>query len=95
MTAKLQSALTEALDCTKSVGLIRKYSLIWNCRSEAPRIVWKATDSSEEALRRSVAQTRWPVLQPNLRSLSASIDGVPCLAGPGTQSFSSDNLFFP
>jgi hypothetical protein len=48
MTAKLQNALTEALDCIKSAGLIRKYSLVWDYRSEAPRIiVWKATDSSE------------------------------------------------
>jgi hypothetical protein len=58
MTAKLQNALTEALDCIKSAGLIRKYSLVWDYRSEAPRIiVWKATDSSEEALRRSVADS--------------------------------------
>jgi hypothetical protein len=58
MTAKLQSALIEALDCIKSAGLIRKYTLIWNGGSEAPRIiVWKATDSSEEALRRSVADS--------------------------------------
>jgi hypothetical protein len=58
MTAKLQNALIEALDCIKSAGLIRKYSVVWNGRSEAPRIiVWKATDTSEEALRRSVADS--------------------------------------
>jgi hypothetical protein len=58
MTARVQNALTEALDCIKSGGLIRKYSLVWNGGSEVPRIiVWKATDSAEEALRRSVADS--------------------------------------
>jgi hypothetical protein len=58
MTAKVQNALTEALDCIKSAGLIRKYSLLWIRRSDGPRIiVWKATDSSDEALRRSVADS--------------------------------------
>jgi hypothetical protein len=58
MTAKVQNTLIEALDCIKSAGLIRKYSLVWNCGSEAPRIVvWRATDSSEEALRHSVAHS--------------------------------------
>jgi hypothetical protein len=50
--------LTDALDCLKSAGLIRKYNLVWNCGSEAPRItVWKATDTSEDELRRCVADS--------------------------------------
>jgi hypothetical protein len=58
MTVKVQNALTDALDCIKSAGLIRKYSLIWNGGSQVPRIiVWKATDCSEEALRRSIADS--------------------------------------
>lgn len=55
MSAKLHDALTEALDCVKAGGLIRKYSLRWYGRSAAPRIiVWKATDASDDALRRSL-----------------------------------------
>ena len=51
-------ALTEALDSLKEGGLIRKYSLVWIGRSEAPRIiVWKALDASDEELRRSVARS--------------------------------------
>jgi hypothetical protein len=58
MTVKLHDALTEALESLKEAGLIRKYSLVWSGRSEAPRIiVWKALDASDEELRRSVA--RW------------------------------------
>jgi hypothetical protein len=49
MTVKLHDALTEALDSLKEAGLIRKYSLVWSGRSEAPRIiVWKALDASDE-----------------------------------------------
>ena len=36
MTVKLHDALTEALDSLKEGGLIRKYSLVWSGRSEAP-----------------------------------------------------------
>jgi hypothetical protein len=58
MTVKLHDALTEALDCLKAAGLIRKYSLVWSGRSEVPRIiVWKGGDTSDEALRRSVAHS--------------------------------------
>jgi hypothetical protein len=58
MTAKLHDAMTEALECVKAGGLIRKYSLVWSGRSEAPRIiVWKATDASDEALRRLLANS--------------------------------------
>ena len=58
MTAKVHDALTEALDCVKASGLIRKYSLVWSGRSEVPRIiVWKATDASDEALRHSIAES--------------------------------------
>jgi hypothetical protein len=50
------NALTEALECVKSAGLIRRYSLVWDAGSDAPRIhVWKATDAPDEALRRSIA----------------------------------------
>jgi hypothetical protein len=57
-TAKLHDALTEALECVKAAGLIRRYSLVWVARSEAPRIlVWKATDAPDEALRRSIADS--------------------------------------
>lgn len=53
---KLHDPLTEALECIKAGGLIRKYSLIWRDRSDAPRIVvWKASDRSDEELRRSIA----------------------------------------
>jgi hypothetical protein len=57
MTAtKVHDPLTEALECIKAGGLIRKYSLVWSNRSDAPRIVvWKASDSSDEELRRSIA----------------------------------------
>ena len=55
MTTKLHDALTEALECVKAGGVIRKYSLVWSGRSEAPRIiVWKATNTSDDALRRSL-----------------------------------------
>ena len=58
MTVKLHDALTEGLESLKAAGLIRKYSLVWSVRSEAPRIiVWKAVDASDEALRRSVAHS--------------------------------------
>ena len=58
MTTKVHDALTEALDCVKASGLIRKYSLVWSGRSEVPRIiVWKAADSSDEALRHSLAES--------------------------------------
>jgi hypothetical protein len=30
-------ALTEALECIKAAGLTRRYSLVWQGRSEAPR----------------------------------------------------------
>jgi hypothetical protein len=57
MTAtKLHDALTEALDCIKAGGLIGKYSLAWDSRSDAPRIVvWKASDIPDEELRRLIA----------------------------------------
>jgi hypothetical protein len=57
MTAtQLHDPLTEALECIKAGGLIRKYSLVWSNRSDGPRIVvWKASDSSDEELRRSIA----------------------------------------
>jgi hypothetical protein len=55
MTAKLHDALTEALENVKAGGLIRKYSLVWSGRSEAPRIiVWKAADVSDDELRRQM-----------------------------------------
>ena len=58
MTAKVHDALTEALDCVKESGLIRKYSLVWSGRSEVPRIiVWKALDASDEELRRSLTHS--------------------------------------
>jgi hypothetical protein len=58
VTTKVHDALTEALDCVKASGLIRKYSLIWSGRSEVPHItVWKATDASDEALRHSLAES--------------------------------------
>jgi hypothetical protein len=58
MTAKIHDALTEALDCVKESGLIRKYSLVWSGRSEVPRIVvWKGTDATDEELRRSLAES--------------------------------------
>lgn len=59
MTAKLHEALTEALESIKAGGLIRRYSLVWTGRgSEAPRIVvWKAADASDEALRRTIADS--------------------------------------
>ena len=58
MTTKVHDALTEALDCVKASGLIRKYSLVWGGRSEVPHItVWKATDASDEALRHSLAES--------------------------------------
>jgi hypothetical protein len=57
MLTKLHDALTEALECAKVAGLIRKYSLVWSGHSQAPRIVvWKATDDSDEALRRSISE---------------------------------------
>lgn len=58
MTAELHDALTEALEYIKAGGLIRKYSLVWNSRSKAPRIIiWKATDASDQSLRRSIADS--------------------------------------
>jgi hypothetical protein len=58
MTAKVHDALTEALDCVKERGLIRKYSLVWSGRSEVPRIiVWTGTDATDEELRRSLAKS--------------------------------------
>ncbi|GKQ53538.1 hypothetical protein [Bradyrhizobium sp. Ce-3] len=58
MTAQLHDLLTEALESIKSGGLIRKYSLVWAGRSEAPRIiVWKSADVSDEALRRTMMRS--------------------------------------
>jgi hypothetical protein len=58
MTAELHDALTEALEYIKAGGLIRKYSLVWSSRSKAPRIIiWKATDASDQSLRRSIADS--------------------------------------
>lgn len=58
MTTKVHNALTEALDCVKESGLIRKYSLVWSGRSEVPRIiVWKGTDATDEELRRSLSES--------------------------------------
>jgi hypothetical protein len=52
MIAKVHDALTEALDCIKASGLIRRYALVWSGRDAAPRIiVWKAADASDEAVR--------------------------------------------
>jgi hypothetical protein len=56
MTDRLGSALAEGLDCMKAAGLITKYSIIWEGRSEAPKvIIWRACDTSDAALRRSIA----------------------------------------
>ena len=58
MTTKVHDALTEALDCVKASGLIRRYSLVWSGRSEVPHItIWKATDASDEALRHTLAES--------------------------------------
>ena len=58
MTTKIHDALTEALECMKSGGLIRKYSVAWSGGTEPPRIMlWKAADASDEALRRSIADS--------------------------------------
>ncbi|WP_407122639.1 hypothetical protein [Bradyrhizobium sp. STM 3561] len=55
---KLHDALSEALETIEAGGLIRKYSLVWSRRSEAPRIiVWKATDTPDDALRRTIADS--------------------------------------
>jgi len=52
MATEVHDALTEALDCIKVNGLIRRYALVWSGRGAAPRIVvWKAGDTSDEALR--------------------------------------------
>jgi hypothetical protein len=58
MVTELHDALTEALECVKAAGLIRRYSLVWSGgHSRAPRIVvWKATDDPDEALRRAIAK---------------------------------------
>ena len=51
MTAKVNDALSEALECIKASGIIRKYALVWTGRDAAPRIiVWKAADISDEEL---------------------------------------------
>jgi hypothetical protein len=58
MAAKLNEALTDALESVKAGGLIRKYSLVWASRSEAPQIVvWKAADVSDDALRHMLAES--------------------------------------
>ncbi|WP_316189329.1 MULTISPECIES: hypothetical protein [unclassified Bradyrhizobium] len=58
MTNTVNDALTEALDSLKTGGVVRKYSLVWSGRSEAPRIViWKAADTSDEEFRHSVAES--------------------------------------
>ncbi|WP_315767789.1 MULTISPECIES: hypothetical protein [unclassified Bradyrhizobium] len=58
MTNTVNDALTEALDSLKTGGVVRKYSLVWSGRSEAPRIViWKVADTSDEELRHSVAES--------------------------------------
>ncbi len=38
VSLKLHDALSEALETIEAGGLIRKYSLVWSRRSEAPRI---------------------------------------------------------
>ena len=58
MTAKLHDPLTEALESIKAGGLIRKYSMVWADRSEAPRIaLWKGADISDDELRRIVVHS--------------------------------------
>jgi hypothetical protein len=58
MDSNLHDALTEALECVKTAGLIRRYSLTWSGRSEASHIVvWKATDTSDQALRRAISES--------------------------------------
>jgi len=58
MSVKLHDALSEALETIEAGGLIRKYSLGWSRRSEAPRIIiWKATDTPDDALRRTIADS--------------------------------------
>ncbi|GEC57603.1 hypothetical protein ABIF38_002550 [Bradyrhizobium japonicum] len=58
MTVQLHDLLTEALESIKSGGLIRRYSLVWAGRSEAPRIiVWKSADVADEALRRTMMRS--------------------------------------
>jgi len=58
MVAKVHDVLTEALECFKASGLIRRYALVWSGRSAAPRIiVWKAADTSDEWLRNHLAQS--------------------------------------
>ncbi|MGN8545346.1 hypothetical protein ACQPTN_10505 [Bradyrhizobium sp. 13971] len=58
MTVQLHDLLTEALESIKSGGLIRRYSLVWAGRSEAPRIiVWKSADVSDAALRRTMMRS--------------------------------------
>jgi len=56
VSPKLHDPLTEALESVKAGGLIRRYSLEWAGRGEAPRIIlWKGTDVSDEELRGIVA----------------------------------------
>jgi hypothetical protein len=58
MVANVHDALTEALECIKASGLIRRYALVWSGRSAAPRIiVWKAADTSDEGLRNHLVQS--------------------------------------
>ena len=58
VSVKLHDALSEALETIQAGGLIRKYGLVWSRRSEAPQIiVWKATDTPDDALRRTIANS--------------------------------------
>ena len=58
MATKVSEALADALENVKAGGLIRKYSLVWTGRSEAPRIiVWKAADLSDDELRRKLVES--------------------------------------
>ncbi|WP_024507560.1 hypothetical protein [Bradyrhizobium sp. ARR65] len=58
MAMDLHHAVTDALETIKAGGLIRKYSLTYLGRSEAPRItIWKAADVSDDELRRKLVES--------------------------------------
>jgi hypothetical protein len=58
MAANLHDALIDALEAIKSGGVIRRYSLTYVGRSEAPRIaIWRAADLSDDELRRKLAES--------------------------------------
>jgi len=56
MDATRHSGIVDGLEAMKAAGLIIRYNLSWERRDDEPRVaVWRACDTPDEQLRRSIA----------------------------------------